>query len=408
MQKKVKTKVPGVRYREHPTRKHGLHPDKYFFIRYRLEGKVKEEGLGWSSEGWTMARAAELLAELKRNARTGEGERTLKEKRAKAEAEKARIEAEQEAAEQAKRLEQETRFGTVFERYCASNRHKKSLTTERIYYDRWIDPIIGGKRLDEITPFDLERIKRKMISAKRSARTLQYIMAIVRQVFNFGVKQGLFSGSSPTKAVSLPRFDNGRMRFLTAEEATALLDELKQRSRQTWAMALIAVCCGLRFSEIAKLRWQNIDTENGTMTIFDTKNGRSRVALMTDQVRDMFSEMPRGKANELIFPDQNGGIMKRVSPAFFRAVEKLGLNTNVEDKRLRVVFHSLRHSFGSWLIEGGADMAVVRDLLGHRDFQMLSRYSHSGENARKAAVRGLEAVLNREMAKVIPMQRAKS
>ena len=62
--KRIKTKVQGVRYREHETRKHGLQPDKYFTIRYRVDGKEKEEGLGWASEGWTVARAADTIADL--------------------------------------------------------------------------------------------------------------------------------------------------------------------------------------------------------------------------------------------------------------------------------------------------------------------------------------------------------
>ena len=47
-----RTKFPGVRYREHPTRKHGLHRDRYFAIRAQVDGKRREEGLGWASKGW--------------------------------------------------------------------------------------------------------------------------------------------------------------------------------------------------------------------------------------------------------------------------------------------------------------------------------------------------------------------
>ena len=97
----VKAKAQGVRYREHASRKHGLQLDRYFSIRYRVGGKEKEEGLGWASKGWTITKASDTLAELKRNARTGEGEKTLSDKRKVADAaklamniEKARIETE--------------------------------------------------------------------------------------------------------------------------------------------------------------------------------------------------------------------------------------------------------------------------------------------------------------------------
>ncbi|MFH1021643.1 MAG: hypothetical protein V1782_13690 [Pseudomonadota bacterium] len=71
----------GVRFYEHDTRKHGVRKDRYFAIRYQHEGKRREEGLGWSSEGWTEKKAAAILAELQENHRRGSGPRTLQERR---------------------------------------------------------------------------------------------------------------------------------------------------------------------------------------------------------------------------------------------------------------------------------------------------------------------------------------
>jgi hypothetical protein len=80
------TKHEGVRYREHPTRNHGVKADQYFAIRYRVNGKRREEGLGWATQGWTLQRAALELAKLKEAHRTGEGARTLEDGIAKAQA----------------------------------------------------------------------------------------------------------------------------------------------------------------------------------------------------------------------------------------------------------------------------------------------------------------------------------
>jgi len=77
----IKTNFPGVRYREHETRKNGVKRDQYFTIRYKLAKKDKEEGLGWASQNWTAAKAYERLTELKENRKTGEGPQTLAEKR---------------------------------------------------------------------------------------------------------------------------------------------------------------------------------------------------------------------------------------------------------------------------------------------------------------------------------------
>ena len=61
----IGTKYPGIRYYEHPTRKHGIKRDRYYAIRYQKDGKRVEEGLGFTSEGWTLQKAVLQLAEFK-------------------------------------------------------------------------------------------------------------------------------------------------------------------------------------------------------------------------------------------------------------------------------------------------------------------------------------------------------
>ena len=71
----------GIRVRIHPTRRHGALPDRYFVLRYSVDGVKKQEALGWASRGWTLAKARDELAKLRAAARLGEGPVTLKEKR---------------------------------------------------------------------------------------------------------------------------------------------------------------------------------------------------------------------------------------------------------------------------------------------------------------------------------------
>ena len=85
----IKSKrYPGVRWREHPERKHGVAFDRYFVIRYKLDGKDRQESLGWATQGWTEQKANARLAELKEAQRTGQGAVTLAAKRAVAKAQR--------------------------------------------------------------------------------------------------------------------------------------------------------------------------------------------------------------------------------------------------------------------------------------------------------------------------------
>jgi hypothetical protein len=74
---KQKSSYPGVRFREHPTRKYNGKQDRYFFIRYRRQGKLKEEGVGWASENWNAIKASQELSKLKESIRLGQGPQSL-------------------------------------------------------------------------------------------------------------------------------------------------------------------------------------------------------------------------------------------------------------------------------------------------------------------------------------------
>ena len=111
----IKSKrYPGVRWREHPERKHGVNFDRYYVIRYKLGGKDRQETLGWASQGWTELKANARLAELKEAQRTGQGAVTLAEKRQQAEA-KRQAEAEARAIEERENIT----LAQVWEKYLA-------------------------------------------------------------------------------------------------------------------------------------------------------------------------------------------------------------------------------------------------------------------------------------------------
>jgi site-specific recombinase XerD len=65
-------------------------------------------------------------------------------------------------------------------------------------------------------------------------------------------------------------------------------------------------------------------------------------------------------------------------------------NQNVSDKRDWVNFHTLRHTFASWLVEADTNIYFVKELLGHSDLKLTERYSHIGENKLKQAVQKLQ------------------
>jgi integrase len=403
MKKKwIKTNHTGLRYFEHATRKHGKKKDRYYSIRFRIDRTLHTYGVGWLSEGIPDAiRKAEpdlgfeeyclkLLRQYKGNVKLGTGPKSPKENRT---IEKGK----RDLAEQEKnKLEKEAvTLGNFFtDDYlplAKADKKEKSVEREAGLFKVWISPALSHLPMKDIAPFHLEKLKRDMTTGKQSPRSVEYALSVIRQIFNTAKRLGIYEGENPTAKVKFPKPDNGRMRFLTHEEADALLESLKKKSADVHDMTLLSLNCGLRFGEIASLTWQDVDKDRGTLTIRDAKAG-SRHAFLTEQAAEMLKNRTQGKPSEYVFQGRKIKL-DRISITFKRTIDELKLNEGIDDPRLKICFHSCRHSYASWLIEEGQDLYTVQKLLGHKTNVMTQKYAHMAESKLRDAASALSKAL---------------
>jgi len=363
----------GVYYRVSENRPyHKGKPDMCFDISYKdMKGRKVWEKVGWTSEGYTAAYAFQLRAERMRAIRHGD--------------EVVPVQKKQELAFTLDDVEKKYREWAEV--------NKKDSLNDKSRYDNHIKPELGKKALREITPLEIEDLKEKLRKKGLSPKTIHLCLGLLRAIFRKAISWKMFSGPPPTSQVKFPKLDNRRLRFLTYEEAANLLEELSTRSTQVHDQSLLSLQCGLRFGEIANLSWQDIDLENQIIHIRSPKSGESRQAFMTAQVLEMLRgrNEQAAEAKGLVFPDTNGEKQKGVSNAFERAVEKLKLNEGVDDRVHKMVFHSLRHTFASWLALQGTPLYEIKELMGHREIKMTERYAHLIPDQKRKAVIQLSA-----------------
>lgn len=384
----------GLAYREHPERRYGLRKDRYYRGRYRVDGKLVTVVFGWESENVKPGRESfhdactKQLLELKTNAREGKGPVTLREKRTQAEKER-------EAGEQQAKKEEEENlsFGQFFEDtywlVAQSSKKKISYQKERQHFERWLKPVVGDLPLKGISQIQAERIKRDMQKKKMSPRSVQYVMATFRQVWNLAKSLGYTQDESPSRKVKIHQPDNRRFRYLTKDEADDLLSALREKSERVYSLALVSLDTGGRFSEVARLRWSDIGSDS--LRFVDTKKmggTKSRTVPLTGRLKEFFDSLPR--SGDLVFPGRDGQVLTEISSIFRTEVTNIGLNDGVTDKRDRVVFHTLRHSFASRMVQAGVDLYVVKELLGHSIIQMTERYSHLSNGTLVSAFKKME------------------
>lgn len=406
MTKWKSTKYSGVRYRDHKTRKHGIKLDRYFSIRYQKDGKRKEEGVGWASEGWSAQKVAIKLAELKEAAATGKGESRLSEARAKVEAEKQRSLKQNEEA-QKKALTINAFFHQIYYPQIQREKKPKTYKREESLFRLWIDKNIGARTFWNTAKAEIEGIYYDMVGSGKSVRTAEYAMTTLKQIWR-EAREGEYAPEMPKISKSLKKKinqnNNSRIRFLSRSEAKLLLGELQKVSVLLYEKALISLHCGLRASEIFNLSWSQVDLEHGIFNVLDSK-GQDRSVNMTQDVLAIMKAKKKGDLSDLVFPGRKGKASGQISQKFREIANKL-FNQGVTDRRERVTFHTCRHTCASWMVKQGISLYLIQKVLGHSTIQVTERYAHLAPDQLQLAANAIDRIVGEQQEQnIVPFKK---
>lgn len=390
MAEKWITAASGVRYRESAERRlRNGRADRYYAIRYYVEGKRREEGLGWASEGWTVEKAQGILGVLKEATRTGQGPRTLAELR---EANAVRREEEQSDNEH-------ITLADFFDRYYTpqAQKNKRTWSHDVGRFNKELRHRIGGIPLCKISPEHMQNLLAALRKGGAAEATVLQYMAIMRQIFNmarttFVNDKPLYTAQqSPVTAIRMPRAMVERERFLTYNEADRLLAAAHERSEDLAHLITLSLNTGLRFGELLRLEWADVQLIHAILSVRedDMRKPGGRVPLNDEALTVLRERNRQRRKNEsCVFPatvtGKDGFPLRRL---FCEVVDACGLNADSTSARDKVVFHTLRHTFASWLaISGKADIYRIKTLMRHRTLRMTERYAHLLPDATREAV----------------------
>lgn len=260
---------------------------------------------------------------------------------------------------------------------------------EKIRYRIHLKSEFADKRLDEISSFDLKRLKTKLIKKGLAPATQKHVLVVFREIFNKAlVWDKSLNLQNPIKGMKLPNPKNNRLRFYTYEEVDKLLLELKPY-KQLHDLALLSLRTGLRLKEMTGIKGQDLDFNNDIIHVLDPKNDEEgEVAYMTPDIKPLLKAYDT-PPQEYVFKDRNGNRIKQVSKSFLRIVNKLRFNNNITDRRQILTFHSLRHTFASWLALNGEDLKTIQELMRHKTITMTMKYAHLIPDKKREAVHNI-------------------
>lgn len=284
-----------------------------------------------------------------------------------------------------------------------------------------IESVFGDlyeRELRSLSPFDFERIKSKRLKDKIKPATVNRDLSRIRGALSRAVDWGMLE-AHPLRTVKQAKGgDDSRVRYLSADEETALRsalvkrEEVRRASRgrhNAWhaergskghpvwpadgftdyllPMVLLALNTGMRRGELLGLEWASVNLAGKllTVTVGNAKSRKARHLPLNAEALDALTRWKKqaDKEARLVFPSpKTGARMGNINSSW----EEVCAAADLSDFR----FHDLRHTFASRLVMAGVDLNTVRELLGHSDIRMTLRYAHLAPDKLADAVAKLE------------------
>jgi integrase len=353
-QPRVKTRYPGVYYIE-GTSTNGR-SEKLYYIHYRKNGKLIEEKAGRQfRDDMTAAKAAKL--------------RTLK------------IEGDRPTNQERRDIQQDSQdiwtLNRLWEIYKSHKPGLKGRVTDENRYCKHIRPILGDKEPAELTPFDVDRVRLRMLRTHKPG-TVKNVLELIRRLANFGVKKHLCPG--PSFVIEMPGVNNVKTEDLKPEQLTSLLEAIEQDPNvQAANFMKMVLFTGMRRGELFKLQWQDIDYETGFIHIRDPKGGQDEKIPLNAAAGQLLLDHPRADS-PFVFPGRGGRQRVDINKQVNRIKQQAGLPKDFRP------LHGLRHVYASMLASSGrVDLYTLQKLLTHKSPAMTQRYAHLRDEALRQA-----------------------
>lgn len=265
----------------------------------------------------------------------------------------------------------------------------KSATTYQTYTWRTAELVkaFGKLNLDEVSTFGVEKFKREQL--KRDTRrgstqtpgTVNACLLVLGSILTYAVELGLIRADSRPKIATFNEQPH-RIRYLSAEEETALLDAARRRPYLR-DIIIIALATGLRRNELFSLRKSDVDFSLNVLSVVGKGNKLRTIPLdPTSPAYAVLSRLTRSGDTEWVFTSPySTGKMGFVDISLKTATTAAGLDD--------VTLHTLRHTFGTRLVAAGVDLRTVQELMGHSRIETTMRYVHLVDRNKHEAIRKL-------------------
>ncbi len=259
-------------------------------------------------------------------------------------------------------------------------------------YSRDVEGLLGayeGYRAADIGTAEIERYLSERIEKSLAKRSQARMLSSFRSFFNWCVEEGEVK-ENPCDRIDAPKLGKYLPAVLSVEEVDAILSSVDTKTAtglRSRAILEVLYGCGLRVSECTGLRISHVHLDEGYVDVVGKGNKQRIVPLgemATEAIRNYLPVRPEPAARpfeDTLFLNKAGRPLSRVS--VFNLVKEQAMAAGIHKE---ISPHTFRHSFATHLIEGGADLRVVQEMLGHESILTTEIYTHIDSSTWQAAI----------------------
>jgi len=235
----------------------------------------------------------------------------------------------------------------------------------------------------DVKKVDLQKVREYLAFIQKfnySKTTVARKIASLRAFYRYLYRERIVE-SNPIDGVSSPKRGQNLPKFLTEDEINSILDNMKIDTPGAYRNKVIVEllnATGMRISELSGLNFENLNIEQNEITVFG-KGAKERIVLISDRVRDYLRSYIKD-VRPLISdnPDKEALFINTYGKRLQNQSVRKAINEVVENINLpkHVTPHVFRHSFATKMLENGADLRVVQELLGHASISNTQIYTH--------------------------------
>ena len=258
----------------------------------------------------------------------------------------------------------------------ASDNTLSSYTRDIGQYFHWLDS--EGISPENATHADVDRYTKYLLSLGKSMATVTRSLASLKSFYSYLLEQHLVP-SNPAKVVTLDRVERKLPQILTSKEVELFLEQPDPRDAKGCrdkAMLELLYATGIRVTELISLNLEHLNLSAGFLRCVDRKKERiiplypTAVRALADYIEHVRPQLIEQPDERALFVNMNGSRMSR--QGFWKIIKHYQELAGIQKE---ITPHTLRHSFAAHLLENGADLHSIQEMLGHADISSTQVYT---------------------------------